>query len=347
MYHKFAVDWPCLSFDPVPDRLGAGRADFPLTLTLVAGTQADTASANTVDVMRFSALRKTQKAPRAAGEEEEDDDEEEEEEDEDEAAATGSAGGRRSGGAGRGRPSVTAERAPHDHTVNRVRVMPQEPHVVATWSETGRVHLFDVRAQLRALDARRAGAGAAPAGRHAGAFQSLAGHTQEGFALAWSGAAPGRLASGDCAGRILVWDVEAKALAGASPVLRRGGARARTCSRSVAATPILPPLPPAPPPPALRRSLDLPLLLRRAAGPAVARERRRGLHLWLVERGGHCLEPERGHRLCELRRGRRGAHLGHARARPPLHAAGGGARDGCERAQLEPAALLPAALWRG
>ena len=258
MYHKFAVDWPCLSFDPVPDRLGGGRADFPLTLTLVAGTQADSAASNTVNVLRFSALRKTQRAPRADGEEDDEEEEEDEEEEAEGGAASSGHGGGGGGGGLRGRPSVAAERAPHDGTVNRIRTMPQEPRVVATWSETGRVHLYDIRAQLRALDTRRAGT-AAPAARHGGPVQTLTGHATEGYALAWSAAAPGRLASGDCAGRILVWDAEAKGLAGASARPCAAGREGSEAEQLQELTPppspslslVLPPppFPPQPPPP--------------------------------------------------------------------------------------------------
>lgn len=40
---------------------------------------------------------------------------------------------------------------PHRGGVNRVRSMPQRPHVVATWSETSAVHIWDLERQVAAL----------------------------------------------------------------------------------------------------------------------------------------------------------------------------------------------------
>jgi ribosome assembly protein RRB1 len=37
--HKFALEWPCLSFDIVRDDLGGPRSTFPHTVFMLAGTQ--------------------------------------------------------------------------------------------------------------------------------------------------------------------------------------------------------------------------------------------------------------------------------------------------------------------
>lgn len=185
MYHAWTADASCLSFDVMPDRQGPARTKFPLTATIVAGTQAESSNANKLLVMRLSNLCKTQE-----GADDDDDDSIDDEDNED--------------------PVVEAQRIPHPGAVNRVRVMPQEPHVVATWSETGRVLLWDTRPQVRVLEALAAGGGAATAG--AGAASTLrpvcnfAGHTQEGWALDWSTVQPGRLATGGCDGRIHILD---------------------------------------------------------------------------------------------------------------------------------------------
>lgn len=140
MYHAMAVEWPCLSFDVVPDRHGV-RTKFPLSCTIVAGTQADRADHNRVMVMRFGALHKTQDDDKSEDDVELGDGDDDEGLDED--------------------ASVDVQRIAHHGAVNRVRVMPQEPHIVATWSETGLVRLYDIRPQVRLLDAAE-GRGAAP-----------------------------------------------------------------------------------------------------------------------------------------------------------------------------------------
>lgn len=50
---------PCLSFDIMRDSLGDGRAEFPLTAYLVAGTQAEVARKNMIILMKMSQLHKT------------------------------------------------------------------------------------------------------------------------------------------------------------------------------------------------------------------------------------------------------------------------------------------------
>lgn len=189
MYHALAVEWPCLSFDVMPDRLGLGRARFPLTMTLVAGTQADTAAANKLMVMRLTSLHKTQQD----GDSDDSDDDDDDSDDDD--------------------PGLDVQRVPHPSgAVNRVRVMPQAPHVVASWSDAGIVHLWDVRPHLRLLDAAE-GRGVAPAvPRGYGPVYTFTGHETEGYAVDWSAVALGRLVTGDCRGRIHVWDADGGAL---------------------------------------------------------------------------------------------------------------------------------------
>jgi ribosome assembly protein RRB1 len=54
--HKWALDWPSLSFDIVKDSLGGPRSSFPLTAFMVAGTQAAPGEQNYISVMKLSAL---------------------------------------------------------------------------------------------------------------------------------------------------------------------------------------------------------------------------------------------------------------------------------------------------
>lgn len=40
----------------------------------------------------------------------------------------------------------------HPGAVNRIRSCPQAPNVIATWADTGKVHLFDAAEHIDALD---------------------------------------------------------------------------------------------------------------------------------------------------------------------------------------------------
>lgn len=133
MYHSLRPEWPCLSFDVIRDSLGTNRSRFPHTVFAVAGTQADAAESNRLQVMKLSDLHRTRKTSRASdGEESEEDEEEGPDETDDD-------------------PILDHINIPHTGGVNRVRSMPQQPHIVATWSETSDVHVWDLERQLSAL----------------------------------------------------------------------------------------------------------------------------------------------------------------------------------------------------
>ena len=63
---------PCLSFDIIPDGLGAERTAFPHTAYLLSGTQASTSFTNRLIVMKMSNMQKTQ--PESDSEDSEDED---------------------------------------------------------------------------------------------------------------------------------------------------------------------------------------------------------------------------------------------------------------------------------
>lgn len=134
MYHSLRPEWPCLSFDIIRDSLGTNRSRFPHTVFAVAGTQADRADSNRLQVMKLSDLQRTRKGARGDGSDDEDEDEEEEGPDETDDD-----------------PILDHINIPHKGGVNRVRSMPQQPHVVATWSETSDVHVWDLEGQVSAL----------------------------------------------------------------------------------------------------------------------------------------------------------------------------------------------------
>lgn len=90
----------------------------------------------------------------------------------------------------------------HEGGVNRIRAMPQRSNIVASWSELGKVHIFDLSKHIKALDMPAAKKLKSP-----GALFSFAGHKTEGFALDWSPVTAGRLATGDCAAGLHIWDL--------------------------------------------------------------------------------------------------------------------------------------------
>ncbi|CAJ1383638.1 unnamed protein product [Effrenium voratum] len=177
MLHRAQVEWPCLSLDVLRDDLGAQRASYPMTAYVVAGSQASRTEDNRLYVMKWHKLYKTSKD----GKEDEDEDESEEEsEDEHEAA-------------------LESKTTPHPGGVNRVRSMPQAGHIVATWADTGKVHMWNLDAHRKALDK----GGAAPPVKPIFTNES---HTEEGFAMDFSPHETGRFLSGSNDSQILLWD---------------------------------------------------------------------------------------------------------------------------------------------
>ena len=191
MYHAMRSDWPCLSFDLLCDELGGARTRFPHVMYAVCGTQADRADQNKLTLMKMSELHKMR---RTGGDDDMDDDEDEDDDDDDDDDDD----------AADDDPVLAHASVPHPGTVNRVRAMPQRPSIVASWSEDGRVRVFDMSGQLASLDPpQRLGSASVP--RRDKPIFTFAGHRDEGYALDWSSVAPGWLATGDCAGGLHVW----------------------------------------------------------------------------------------------------------------------------------------------
>ncbi|KAI0066426.1 glutamate-rich WD repeat-containing protein [Artomyces pyxidatus] len=140
MRHSMNSNWPCLSFDVLRDSLGDQRQRYPATAYIVAGTQADVAKNNELSVYKMTSLHRTQKD----GASDDSDDENEDEDTLDEDAI------------------LEFRSIPHLGGVNRVRVQPlpvssplppvSQPYHVATWAETGKVHIWDIRPLIESLD---------------------------------------------------------------------------------------------------------------------------------------------------------------------------------------------------
>ncbi|KAK5640050.1 hypothetical protein RI129_010861 [Pyrocoelia pectoralis] len=172
MLHQLQTGAPCLSFDVIPDNLGVNRDSYPLTCYLVAGTQAMESHVNNVIVMKLSNLHRTSKAS-------EDDESDEEDESEEEEAQY---------------PAMAASLIKHQV-------------FAATWSELGRVNIWDLTKQLQAVndtDLLKSYVKENIASTVKPLF-TFTGHQQEGFAMDWNSIDHGVLATGDCRMDVHIW----------------------------------------------------------------------------------------------------------------------------------------------
>lgn len=174
MLHTLNVQWPCLSFDILEDRLGEERKVYPATAYIVAGTQADSPRNNEVIIMKMSQLHKTQHDNNDSDAEDDDDDDEDLDED----------------------PIFEHRSLRHNGNINRIRTMPQQQdqQIAATWSETGKVHIWDVAPFVRSLDTP----GTPTPQKTSQPMYTVSSHGHnEGFAMDWSLLDTGRLLTGD------------------------------------------------------------------------------------------------------------------------------------------------------
>lgn len=178
MYHSLRTEWPCLSFDVLRDNLGENRQRFPATVFVATGSQADRPDKNRITLLKLSDLHKTLVHDNSDHESEDDADLDDD-------------------------PVLEHINIPHQGGVNRIRSMPQHPGVLATMADTGRVHIYDASAALKSLMVK----GPRSSGPTAPTF-TFSGHRSEGFAVDWSSAVTGQLATGDCSGNIHVWKVD-------------------------------------------------------------------------------------------------------------------------------------------
>lgn len=171
MLHQAQSGAPCLSFDVIQDNLGENRDSYPLTAYIVAGTQAARTHANNVIIMKMSNLNKT-------GEDDDDEDEDAELSDDDEES----------------KPVMYSAMIKHLGCINRIRsTVVNSTHLVASWSELGRVNIFDVSKQLELLEkpADLALYNKNNSGNSVMPIYTFTGHQKEGFGIDWSRTAPG------------------------------------------------------------------------------------------------------------------------------------------------------------
>jgi ribosome assembly protein RRB1 len=185
--HSLSYAWPCLSFDVLRDNLGSDRSTFPHTAWIVAGTQAGDIpgqgkAKDEVVVMRLGGLSKTQHDD---ADSDASDDEDDQDDDED--------------------ATLDFLTIPHIGAVNRIRArtLPSQtgqpdPYHVATFSETGKVHIYDVRPYIDTL--------AGPSKpRQKTPLHTITNHGRnEGYAVEWGETG---LLTGDIANKIYLTTV--------------------------------------------------------------------------------------------------------------------------------------------
>lgn len=184
MLHSASTGAPCLSFDIVKDKLGS-RSSFPMSSLIVAGTQAQASHINNVIVMKMSNLHRTSKEKEEGDSDlesdmsDDDDDEQPEEK----------------------KPKMSCALINHVGCVNRVRATDINNQTFAgTWSETGKVFIFNITDQLKAVEdsdllKQYEDTSQCALAKPVHVFR---GHRTEGYGIDWSPTEPGVLATGDC-----------------------------------------------------------------------------------------------------------------------------------------------------
>ncbi|CAH9093187.1 unnamed protein product [Cuscuta europaea] len=193
----FNIGWPCLSFDILHDSLGLVRTEFPHTVYSVAGTQAEKSSWNYIGIFKISNIsgKRRELVPKSKSEDnmesDSSDSSDSEEEDEDESANL----------------VFQLRKVSHEGCVNRIRAMTQNPHICASWSDSGHVQIWDLSSHLNAMAGSQGDIihGASEVSSQS-PLVKYSGHKDEGYAIDWSPLDPGRLVSGDCKNSIHLWE---------------------------------------------------------------------------------------------------------------------------------------------
>jgi ribosome assembly protein RRB1 len=181
---------------------------------LVTGTQADRRNKNQLMMLRYTNLHKTQVKDEAEEDNEDMESDESEEEEEEE-------------GSTKKDPRHYCIAIPHDGSVNRVRsknVVSADGGVqnvlTASWSDTGRVHIWDLQSAYNELFAISLDTPSTMLKRSVNPAFSVTKHKTEGFALAWGPLVSGRLISGDCNGQICLTEATSERIETAGETFR-------------------------------------------------------------------------------------------------------------------------------
>ncbi|CAB88237.1 assembly chaperone for ribosomal protein Rpl3, WD repeat protein Rrb1 [Schizosaccharomyces pombe] len=160
MLHNIQVKWPFLSFDILQDSLGEERRAWPHQMYLVGGSQALDSNDNELTVMKLSQLYKTQH-------DENDDASDNSDVEED--------------------PILEHKSISTKGACNRVRsarrpANSSKESLLASFHETGKVHIWDIAPHLRSLDSP----GVMVSRKENSPLYTVNRHKTEGYALDWS-----------------------------------------------------------------------------------------------------------------------------------------------------------------
>jgi ribosome assembly protein RRB1 len=223
MHHALTAEWPSLTFDFLRDDLGESRTRFPHSLIAAVGTQADRPEKNQLTIMKLSDLAriKVETEDDILGDEynpdkKDDDDDDESSDSEDEIDLD---------------PTMEHYSIKHYGGVNRIRAMPQQSSIIATWSDAGRVNLYNVESILQRFSLG-GGKSAPMLDIPTKPFFSYTKHAMEGYALDWSPVTQGSLVTGDCGGNIHLWTPRPEGSYSVAPSYE-----ANTSDRSIEASP--------------------------------------------------------------------------------------------------------------
>ncbi|KAH8617924.1 putative Histone binding protein RBBP4 or subunit C of CAF1 complex [Trypanosoma vivax] len=208
---QLRTEYPSLSFHILREGEltgGGGRmTKYPLSLTLVCGSQAEESSKNQLYVLRITNICRTKHDAGSDSDSDDSyigDDGESEDEDDDEEVEVNN-----------GEPIVHHRTISLHGTANRIRGDHHNPNLLAVWCDTGHVQVFDISNDVSMLcdhanwakEQVRRGAGKKPQRQRVGPLFSTASNTHkiEGYGLDWSSVSQGVFASGDCGGNLFVW----------------------------------------------------------------------------------------------------------------------------------------------
>lgn len=200
MHHALTAEWPSLSFDFVKDTLGENRTRFPHSFTAVIGSQAAKPNQNKITIMSLSDLGKMERSG------DDSDDSDDDSSDDDDSAADKK---RDKDLETDSDPILEHYSMKHWGGVNRLRTWGS---IAAVWGDQGTVCLYDLSPTLQKLQ-RSQGHGNkninntsySSHSNNTDPFFTYSGHKQEGYAMDWSPAQAGHLATGDCEGGIHLW----------------------------------------------------------------------------------------------------------------------------------------------